>query len=434
MDRFWEFVDNFWQVLAESGLWLGIGFLVAGLLHVYVPTKWVEKHLKGRTIGSVIKAAVFGVPIPLCSCSVIPTVAALRRKGASRGSSAAFAISSPEIDGPSIALTWGLLGPVMAIARPIGALVSAITAGVLINRFCEEDETASVSEKKHTSSHSCGCASRKSTSCCSSGMDDDITLERPLMVSGGAPSASSCCSSQKQSAIATETSCCGSKIEESSCCSGDSHDHDHAGGLLGALKYGFVTLPAMLAVWLFIGLALSAAASTWIPTDTMTRFGSGPLALVVALVIGLPLYVCATSSTPFAKALVVAGLSPGAALVFLLAGPATNMTTMMWVLQDLGRRALLIYIAVISVVAVGFGFLFQIVSPSIAGAMGLESAGHTTHTVTNWHAAIGAALLAVGLFVVLRRELQKVSASRKSATQCKHHNDAATCPHCAQPA
>lgn len=432
MDRVWAFVDNFWLVLAESGLWLGIGFFIAGLLHMYVPTRWIERHLKGTSVMSVLKAAVFGVPIPLCSCSVIPTVAALRRKGASRGASAAFAISSPEIDGPSIALTWGLLGPVMAIARPIGALVSAITAGVLINRFCEEQAGAVSEEKRTGTPTSCARGSKDRSACCSTGMDNDIPLERPLTVSGGVPeSIVSCCSSQ--SPVKPQSSCCASKMEQASCCSHDEHDHTHVSRFIDALKYGFVTLPAMLAVWLAIGLALSAAAATFIPTDAMTRFGSGPAAMFVALLIGLPIYVCATSSTPLAKALVVAGLSPGAALVFLLAGPATNTTTMMWVLKDLGGRALVIYITVIAIVAVGFGFLFQVLSPSIAVAMGLQPSAHATHTVTNWHGVIGAAMLAVGLFVVLRKELRVFASVRGASTRCHHDTDAATCPKCAHP-
>ena len=442
MDRLWQFVDNFWLVLGQSGMWLGIGFFIAGLLHVFIPQQWIERHLTGKGAGSVLKASMLGVPIPLCSCSVIPTVAALRRRGASRGSSAAFAISSPEVDGPSIALTWGLLGPVMAITRPIGALVSAFTAGVLINRFCEDvpEHSADGAEP------SCGCASKNGSSvkssCCSSGgggsavastINDDIPLDRPIAVMGNVQTsvpASSCCSSQKTAAPA------------SSCCSPEPVAHAGFGsGVLTALRYGFLTLPAMIAVWMCVGFALSAAASTFIEPSALSGFGSGIGAMLLALVIGLPIYVCATSSTPLAQAMVVAGLSPGAALVFLLAGPATNMTTMAWVVQDLGKRALGIYIAVIATVALGFGFLFELVGPSVmdvmGGAMG-ASTSHATHTPPVWSALIGAALLAIGLGVVLQRTIAAravaMAAARpvNTANKCEHHNDVGSCPVCAK--
>lgn len=466
METLWKIVDNFASVLAETGLWLAIGFAIAGVLHAFVPRSLIERHLRGRGVWPVIKATVVGIPVPLCSCSVIPTVAALRRRGASRGASAAFAISSPEVDGPSVMVTWGLLGPALAIARPIAAMCSAVTAGLLINRFAGPDEGvvdegvgtartgecatagASCCDARGASAGTCcggaACGCRSGDGACGCGQAEGVrgdsvggaeaqsiaslaagtwakaSGEHSVAASALAEPAAwatakhqsptdarstrggACCSGTSAAAH----SCCGTApTTAESCCSGASNDAGRGtpgsrslgASLVEAARYGFLALPRMLAPWLLVGLALSALVSTFLPPDALRTVGGGIGAMLLALVIGLPIYVCATASTPLAASLVAAGLSPAAALVFLLAGPATNTTTMVWVLRDLGRRALAVYLVTIGGVALAAGLVFEALG--LTARLGSGATSHAGHGLLppNVSLIVGGLLLGAGL-------------------------------------
>ncbi len=318
------FLGELWMILRESGVWLIFGFLLAGLVHAYVPRSWMLKQLGGRGLGPIAKASLLGIPMPLCSCAVIPVAAGLRRSGATKGASAAFAISTPQTGEESVPLTWGLFGPVYALTRPVVAVVTAFIAGVLITVFT--DETTHPDAKKE---------------------------ERE----GG----------------------------DSSCCAHSSggHDHDHADhapmgdvslNVLGnpkdkprwarklntALSHGFGTMLIDLAGWLALGLILAAVIGAAVPEGWVNEHvGTGIVPKLAMLVVGIPVYICATSSTPLAFSLVAAGLSPGAALVLLLSGPATNVATMSWLIKDLGVKSLVIYLLTIAACALGAGIAFD---------------------------------------------------------------------------
>ena len=161
-----DWLDSFWFILVESGIWLLVGFALAGVMHALIPSGLIERQLSGRGLWPILKASALGLPLPLCSCSVIPVAAGLRRAGASRGASAAFATSVPQTGEESVPITWALFGPVFAIARPIIAVCTALTAGLLIERF--GDRTVPLQQ-----AHTCGCAPKApapASSCCSSPM------------------------------------------------------------------------------------------------------------------------------------------------------------------------------------------------------------------------------------------------------------------------
>ena len=279
------------------------GFLLAGITHVLVPAGLVSRHLGSASAGAVVKASLLGIPLPLCSCSVIPMASSMRRQGASKGAVAGFLISTPETGVDSIALSYALLGPVLAVLRPIAAFVTAVTAGSLITWFDAPGAPRSPDES-------------------------------PDSGDGG--------------------QCCHASSAERE--SPGQHGFSGRHRLLGALRYGLVDMFADLSHWLFAGFALAGLAAAAIPQGWIEdHLGSGPWTMILMLLVGLPTYVCATSSTPVAAALIARGLSPGAALVFLLAGPATNMATMAVVARDLGRRSLILYLLSIAVVAVAFG-------------------------------------------------------------------------------
>lgn len=345
MDFIARYVEAFWGVLAEAGWWLILGFAAAGLIHVFLPQRLVERHLSGRGFRSVLKAALIGAPIPMCSCSVIPTAAALRRRGVSKGSCASFAVASPEVDAPAVTLTWGLLGPFLAVARPIAAIVTATVTGLLVEAVAR-DQVA-----PDSAARTCCCASKARPSGGEAGGEAPVTPRASFV----------------------------DRFAE-------------------AVTYGFVTLPRTLSVWLVVGLGIAAGVSTLVEPGALAEVGSGPLAIAAALVIGLPMYVCSASSTPMAAALVAAGVSPGAALVFLLAGPATNPATIAWAWRDLGARGAVAYVAGIASVAVASGLLVDwIVGAGLATVTASVAAPIHESGAANLSAAALAMLLGVGL-------------------------------------
>lgn len=349
-----------WMLMLDSGIWLIAGLALAGALHVLMPKAWLTRQLGGKGAAPIAKAALLGIPLPLCSCSVIPVAAQLRRGGASKGASAAFAISTPQTGEESIPLTWALLGPVFALTRPIVAIATAFSAGLLIEKFVGDQPEGADAPEPGAKPQAKARPSGSSESCCADSTDPQGALALPIL--GGADVQISPAKTASPEATESGASCCATE-----------HAHTDASKPRSRLRigaeYGFVTMLRDLAPWLAAGFVVSALIAAAVPPDWIGRnIGTGLGPMLLMLVVGLPLYICATASTPLAYTLVVAGLSPGAALVLLLAGPATNAATMAWVLKDLGKRALVIYLLVIAVMAVACGLLFDAV---FAGAIRL---------------------------------------------------------------
>ncbi len=303
-----------WGLVAEAAPWLFVGFLFAGLLKVFVPAGLIARQLGADNLRSVFLAALYGAPIPLCSCSVIPTASALRGAGASRGATTSFLISTPETGVDSVSVTYALLGPWMTLMRPLAALASAILTGSAVNLLTKRQAAAGVVNP--------GSAFQAEESCCST---------EPA--AGPEPEAG--------------------------------HGHGSAGqpggtGIrrrcLDGVRYAFVDLLDDLTPVLLVGLFVSGLIATLVPANF---FGgtvpSGFPAMLMMLLVGTPMYVCATASTPIAAVMIAKGLDPGAALVFLLVGPATNLTTLMVVGRMLGRGVLLLYLVGVVGVALAAG-------------------------------------------------------------------------------
>ncbi|OUS29368.1 hypothetical protein A9Q99_09720 [Gammaproteobacteria bacterium 45_16_T64] len=302
-----ELISNFIELSLESAPFLVLGLVIAGLIKAWVPTESVAKHLGGKGLWPITKAALIGAPLPLCSCSVIPVTLGVHRSGASRGSTVSFLVSTPETGADSIAISYALLGPFMAIVRPISAISSAIFSGLLVS-LTKEPEIEKVEEEVHH--------------CCSSKKDTDEA------------------SADESSEINTQKVSPVSKTVD-------------------GLRYAFTDIFNNMVFWLAIGLGFAALVDTFIPTSFLQQWGSGLLAMVVMVLIGIPMYICATASTPMAAGFLLAGLSPGTVLVFLLAGPATNMATLAIVKKELGSGALAAYLIGIVVAAIGFGLLLD---------------------------------------------------------------------------
>lgn len=285
----------FWNLLVESAPWLLIGYLLAGIIKQLIPSEWVHKQLAKPGFLSVVKGALIGAPLPLCSCGVIPTALAVRKAGSSKGATSSFLVATPETGVDSISFSYAVLGPIFAIARPLAALISAIIAGVLVNSFDKEE--AIVELKK------------------------------------------------------SESNCCHSKQPET--------EPSLAERLVSAVQYGYGRMIEDTAKWLLIGLTAAALITALVPQSFFLQWGDGLLAMVVMVIVGLPMYICATASTPVAAGLLFAGISPGAALVFMLTGPATNIATIGVIKEQLGMRSLVAYLLGVIVTAMACGLILN---------------------------------------------------------------------------
>ncbi len=295
-------------MILDSALLLLIGLGLAGLLRVVLSENKINRFLKGSGPGPVFKAALIGVPLPLCSCSVLPVAHQMRRSGISRGGTVAFLISTPESGVDSIALTYSLLDPVMTVARPVTAFLTAFTAGLVENRI-------------------------------DPGVDDNVSLQ--------APTVSDCCS--------TSCGCETTSTEQSA---------SLLQRMWSGLKYAYTDLLNDLAVYLVIGYLLAGLISAvWgpeaggLPEVLRTGWGS----YIGAIVVGLPLYICAVSSTPLAAALFMAGFSPGATLLFLMVGPATNIASLVVVGKILKGWAVVRYLLAIVLVSLAVAVILDFI-------------------------------------------------------------------------
>ncbi|MDE6378811.1 MAG: SO_0444 family Cu/Zn efflux transporter [Duncaniella sp.] len=306
---FAHFFSSLLGIVNEMSPYILLGFLIAGLLQVFVRPSAMSRHLSGKGAGPVVKAALFGIPLPLCSCGVLPTAVALSRRGASRGATTSFLIATPQTGVDSIAATYSLLGLPFALLRPVAALVGATFGGLAVNRFAEDP-------------------------------------------------------SQTVAATAAGGKECGDA------CSTAATDDDYTGMSVGrrlveVVRYGFVDMVASVGKWLMIGLIVAALITVLVPDELFLSLRRYPLAaMAVMIVVAVPMYICATGSIPIALSLMMKGLSPGVAFVLLMAGPAANFASVMILGRTMGRRATGIYVGSVIVTAVAFGLLIDYLLPA----------------------------------------------------------------------
>lgn len=331
-------LNNFWQLFLLSAPWLMLGLLIAGLLNVYLPANFLNKHLGKEGFWTTVKAALIGAPMPLCSCGVIPAAIGLRRAGASKSATTAFLVSTPETGVDSVSVSYVLLGPFMAVIRPIAAICSAIVAGVLVGRDADKQQ-AKPSEVEIKAS------------CC------DAKPAEPAE-----PAVKASCCTRKPAESEVKASCCDTKPLEpqssASCCDqSKTSPLSQWQKMKQAVSFSCNKLLSDTMVWLVVGLFFAALVQTYVPESFLTQWGSGIFAMLAVILISIPMYICATASTPIAAGLLLSGVSPGAVLVFMLAGPATNIATLGVVANELGKRAVAAYLIGVIGVALIFGFV-----------------------------------------------------------------------------
>jgi len=299
------FFEALWQLSIAMGPYILFGLAFAGILHELVPDSIVTKHLGKKSISSVVKSTIFGIPLPVCSCGVIPLATSIKKSGASKGATLSFLISTPITGVDSIMATYGIFGWIFTLYRALTSMIIAMIAGILTNIF-DKDGGVEVEEPK-----------RKKAAFSA------VAPQHPISFSMNIP-----------------------KSEEKS----------KTFSFTAAIKYAFVTLLGDIAKPLFWGLLLGALITVAIPdnlSDLLKAYSW--LSYIIVTLIAVPMYVCATASLPIAAGLMLSGVSAGAAFVFLSAGPATNTVTIGVVKKMLGTRSLVIYLGSIILGSIVFG-------------------------------------------------------------------------------
>lgn len=323
------------RLLNEMSPYLLLGFFLAGLMHAFIPAGCYTQHLSRPSFASVWKAALFGIPLPLCSCGVIPTAMSLHKEGASKGAVTAFLIATPQTGVDSIFATFSLMGLPFAIVRPVAALLTSVMGGFWVN----------VGERKTTDT--------------------------------------------------------ANHVQEKST---DAPSRSFAARMKTALNYAFVEMMEDIGKWLVIGMVVAGIITVFVPDSLFDAFrGNTVASMLLVLVISVPMYLCATGSIPIAVALMMKGLTPGAALVLLMAGPACNMASMLVVRQVLGTRTLVKYIVSIVSGAILFGVVTDLLQAngivnftatlSAADACCMEESGWLGSSLFSWLCSMTLALL-----------------------------------------
>lgn len=331
-----EYLSVLWSYLLVSAPYLLLGFIVSGVINQFVPAEKLKSWLGAHKFSSIFKASAVGVPLPLCSCSVIPTAVTLKKGGASNAATSAFLISTPESGVDSISITYAMMDLPMTILRPLAAFCSAFFAGILQFFFNKEE----------------------------------IVLE--------------------------------SEPEKKSCCHGKTKakQESFSEKLKKVFTFGFGKLSDDISGWLTIGILLGALIDFVVPDNFFANMGMLENRLMI-LAIGIPLYICASASTPIAASLILKGLSPGSALLLLLVGPATNISNIAVLQKYIGKKGVILNIFSIVFVALIFSFLVDYLYSTYFTIQINEMLLHHTHEGMWWQvvsALILIALLVKGIF------------------------------------
>ncbi|GAF02533.1 permease [Saccharicrinis fermentans] len=360
------FLNDFVKILGEMSPFLLLGFFFAGLLYAFIPQRKIEKYFNGKPFKSSVLASLFGVPLPLCSCGVIPTGTAFYKNGASKGGTVSFLISTPQTGVDSILATFSLMGLPFAIIRPLAALVTGITGGMI---------TSAITKNEY----------------------DSKSFEEQTEEKKSFP--------QK---------------------------------LKDTFRYGFVEFIQDISKWLVIGLVLAAIISALIPNEFFELLNMSPIVqMLLILVVSIPLYICATGSIPLAAILILKGMSPGAAFVLLMAGPATNAATIAMIGKVLGKKSLLTYLGVIIIGALGFGLIIDYALP-LAWFTQIPSehlAHHHGQNISWWQISAGVILVTL----IINGYIQQHLAPQQKTDETTNNNtmetkiikvEGMTCNHC----
>ncbi len=456
------FFENLWDLFVDMSFYLVIGIIFTGILHAFVNKSVILKHVGGNSFVAVLKASVVGVPLPLCSCGVVPMALYIGKNGASKGATVSFLTSTPQTGVDSIIATTGMLGGFFAAYRAIVAFISGIIAGCATNLFCKNDKK-DLKDSIEIAPSGCGCCGtleekKEEEHCCCGSQEAKKEEEHCCCGTAEVKEEEHCCCGSQEPKKEEEHCCCGTaevKEEEHSCCSQEPKKEEHCCcgtaevkeeehcccGSTEAKKeeehcccgtaevkeeehcccgsqepkkeehcscgsqevkekptcsccadleessgcsctsgitepapkktflqkvksiftYGFGGFLDEITVNFIIGIVIAALITTLVPTEVFTYFSNPFLQMLLMLVVGIPMYVCSTASIPIAVALVIKGISPGAAFVFLFTGPVTNIASLTMLTKNLGKKVMAIYLSSVALCSMMFGFILNLI-------------------------------------------------------------------------
>ncbi len=359
---------NLWELFVDMSFYIVIGLLFTGFLHAFVNQEAILKHVGKNNTASVVKASVLGVPLPLCSCGVVPTALYLGKSGASKGAVVSFLTSTPQTGVDSLIATYGLMGPLFAVFRAVAAFLSGIVSGVVTNLFCKRDAN-DFQKAKTTGALGEESDEHKTCGCSHSG--------------------------------------CHSQVEKVTFFS----------KVKSAFTYAFGEFLDEIAVHFVIGLFIAALISTLIPDNWLAGLTNPLFTMLLMLLIGIPMYICSTASIPIALSLIMKGISPGAAFVFLFAGPVTNIASLTILSKALGKKVLAIYLSCVAVCAVAFGFVLD----GIIAALGFSGIPSSAGASSEHGLPVYMVVIAIGFGVlVLKSLLKRLLHKPKNDSCCSH--------------
>lgn len=340
-----KYFESIYLLTSEMAPFLLLGFLFAGVLKVVVPPSLMTKYLGKSNSKSVINASLLGVPLPLCSCGVLPAGISLYKNGASKGSSVSFLISTPQTGVDSVLVTWSMLGLPFALLRPIIAFITGIVGGFITNKV----ENTKIEQKVVSPKY-----------------------DKPKF------------------------------------------------SIKGILHYAFIEMVADIAKWLIVGLLIAAFITVLMPANFFAEYQlNGFVGMLIILAVSIPLYICATASVPIAAVLLLKGLSPGALLVFLMAGPATNAATITVIGKNLGKKTLFVYLSTLIIGSLFFGFLIDYFLPTAwFSPLGLITSGHNHELLPSWIVISSTVLLTILLvYAMINSLILKINNMKKANSQ-----------------
>lgn len=354
------------ELINQMSPYLLLGFFLAGIMHVFIPDAFYRRFLGGSSFRSVLNAALLGVPLPLCSCGVIPTAMSLKKEGASKGATVSFLIATPQTGVDSIIATYSLLGLPFALIRPVAALLTSLFGGQMVNLLDKNDSAENV---------------RTDVSASASG--SDVSLP---------------------------------------------------GKMAKVLRYAYVDMMQDIGKWLVVGLIVAGLITVFVPDSFFALFSDNSLlSMLIVLLFSIPMYLCATGSIPIAAALMMKGLSPGTALVLLMAGPAVNVASMLVVGKVLGRRTLFLYIISIIAGAVLFGLGIDYLLPREWFTQPVMNATGCCTQTMSWFNIVCTILLSVLLLNALILRFKPHKDSTGESCTCSRQTykiEGLRCNHC----
>jgi len=369
-----EFLNVIYILFSEMSFYLIIGLSLVSIFHIFFSKEFVVRHVGQENYLSSVKAALFGVPLPICSCGVIPTAIFMAKNGASKGAVISFLISTPQTGIDSIVATYGMLGPFFAIFRPFAAFFMGITGGIIVTLFSD-------AEKINNDSSQCSDNSCSGDSCAPKSIKEK---KRPT--------------------------------------------------IRQALHYAFIEFLDDISIHFLAGLLIAGLIAFFMPDNLLVEYhlNNGVAAMVLMIILGAPMYVCATSSIPIAITLMLKGVSPGAAFVFLTAGPVTNAASLTVLIKVIGKKTTLLYLATIAVTSIllGLSFDYFLELADIDVTAMLSSISHHHKGVSNsiiYH--ISAIILGILLAITILKRFRIRGEKQMSDLNLTVNN--MSCNHCA---